>query len=257
MNTSAEIQHICHKSIRTHTCIHVHTYENISKRQLCRAQYAINQYIHTYSHTHIYSYTYIWTHQQEEGMPCAICYNPKKKLGNAKTIAQICNRCEGLIQQGWPYYQHRDPPEAVSMHSMCAYVWKCVICNRCEGLIQLSALWTAPWFSWVWVWVWVWVCDHLESAWVSCVFTYIHTYIYWHVHAFRRSLDTLCALQTCAYIATVWFREKDTLWIKMSLRPRSCWWDAYITACIYSCVNIGFFTCVCVCVCAKHGYSIV
>ena len=65
----------------------------------------------------------------EHAMACGVCYNPNKKLGNARTITLLCNRCEGLIRQGWPYYQHRNPKNhepghAVTITNLCIHCWK-------------------------------------------------------------------------------------------------------------------------------------
>jgi hypothetical protein len=47
---------------------------------------------------------------------CSCCSNPNKKLGNSKTIVVICNKCESIIKQGWPFHQHRDPPQSEPGH---------------------------------------------------------------------------------------------------------------------------------------------
>jgi hypothetical protein len=65
----------------------------------------------------------------EKPMVCGVCYNPNKKLGNAKTIALLCNRCESLIRQGWPYWQHRDPKyhqpgHPVTITNLCIYCYQ-------------------------------------------------------------------------------------------------------------------------------------
>jgi len=65
----------------------------------------------------------------EKPMVCGVCYNPNKKLGNARTIALLCNRCESLIRQGWPYWQHRDPKHhqpghAVTITNLCIHCYQ-------------------------------------------------------------------------------------------------------------------------------------
>ena len=64
-------------------------------------------------------------------MACGVCCNPNKKHGNPRTIVQLCNRCEGLIRQGWPYWQHRDPKKhepghAVTITNLCIHCFKSV-----------------------------------------------------------------------------------------------------------------------------------
>ena len=59
---------------------------------------------------------------KEAGKPpqvCGVCFNPNKKLGNSKTIPMLCNRCECMIKQGWPYWQHRDPKQHQPGHAVC------------------------------------------------------------------------------------------------------------------------------------------
>jgi len=57
---------------------------------------------------------------------CGVCFNPNKKMGNAKTIVLLCNRCESIIKQGWPYWQHREPKHhepghAVTVTNLCIH----------------------------------------------------------------------------------------------------------------------------------------
>jgi hypothetical protein len=60
---------------------------------------------------------------------CGVCFNPNKKLGNSKTISLICNRCDGMIKQGWPYHQSRNPPRTEPGHpvvitNLCIHCWQ-------------------------------------------------------------------------------------------------------------------------------------
>ncbi|EKX40553.1 hypothetical protein GUITHDRAFT_142658 [Guillardia theta CCMP2712] len=84
--------------------------------------------------------TKVDSNEDEWKDPCAMCFNPAKKLGNAKTIALICSRCEGIIKQGWPFWQHCDPPEhepghPVSIVNMCIY---------CFQVVQRDGMYTPP-----------------------------------------------------------------------------------------------------------------
>jgi len=67
---------------------------------------------------------------EQDGEPkavCGVCFNPNKKMGNAKTIVLLCNRCEGLIKQGWPYWQHREPKQHQPGHA----VFITNLCKNC------------------------------------------------------------------------------------------------------------------------------
>ena len=72
--------------------------------------------------------------------PCAVCWLGEKRLGNSKTIALTCMRCEGWINQGWPFFQNKEPRDVEPGHP-CRITNLCV---HCHSVIQRDGFFVLP-----------------------------------------------------------------------------------------------------------------